>query len=87
MKWQCRYCERWTEPKALVYDHFIPRIHGGLKLGYANKVLACYLCNFIKGSLRFKTMEESRTYIMSRRAFYHENDTGIPGIVSEVRTA
>lgn len=46
---RCQYCGERKEPRALNYDHVVPRVRGG-KTSWENIVTSCYPCNIRKGS-------------------------------------
>jgi len=45
---ECGYCHHVFEPRALNYDHVLPRSRGG-RTEWDNIVMACYVCNAKKG--------------------------------------
>lgn len=51
----CQYCGKAFEPKALTYDHVIPRSKGG-QTEWTNVVTCCVPCNLRKGG---RTPEEA----------------------------
>lgn len=74
----CGYCgvAQKDVDKGFETDHFIPKSAGGSDLP-SNLVPACHVCNQIKGSRVFKTIEEASQYIhgklwSSNRARYAE---------------
>lgn len=71
---RCMYCERsfgspvirkgrlvWLR---VTWDHLVPFSYGQNNYRY-NFVAACQICNGLKGSMMFATIEEARTYIVS----------------------
>ncbi len=48
-QFRCQYCRKRFEPKALNYDHVIPRDRGG-KTVWENIVSSCYPCNSVKAN-------------------------------------
>lgn len=48
-QFRCQYCRKRFEPKALNYDHVIPRDRGG-KTVWENIVSSCYPCNSHKAN-------------------------------------
>ena len=48
------------------WDHFVPFAYSQNNYAY-NFVAACQICNGIKGSNTFKTLEEARIYVMTIR--------------------
>ncbi|TLZ87260.1 MAG: hypothetical protein E6K00_05760 [Methanobacteriota archaeon] len=48
------------------WDHFVPFAYSQNNYAY-NFVAACQICNGIKGSSTFRTLEEARVYVMAIR--------------------
>ena len=73
---RCLYCDMLfnsaVERKGrLIYlkvnwDHFVPFAYSQNNYAY-NFVAACQICNGIKGSSTFRTLEEARVYVMAIR--------------------
>ena len=73
---RCLYCEQTfgtpvMKRNRLIYlkvnwDHFVPFSYSQNNYGY-NFVAACQICNGIKSSHMFKTLEEARIYVRTIR--------------------
>lgn len=68
---RCQYCgldglhafENWL---VLTIDHVHPHAHGGSRK-MSNLVTACRPCNLLKGKHVFKSTEEAREFVLSKR--------------------
>ena len=71
---RCLYCQRlfgsavirkdklvWLK---VTWDHLVPFAYGQNNNGY-NFAASCQICNGLKGSLMFATIDEARTYVVS----------------------
>jgi 5-methylcytosine-specific restriction endonuclease McrA len=66
--YKCAYCDCNIQlDENTHFDHFIPWVFSGNSRPY-NMVASCALCNNIKYSHHFDTMEEARLYISQKRA-------------------
>lgn len=61
---KCQYCGERFMPKALNYDHVIPRCRGG-KTDWTNIVTSCYPCNERKGH---RTLEQAGMQLLRKPA-------------------
>ena len=88
----CLYCER-TFGSAVIrkgkltwlrvtWDHLVPFCYGQNN-NAINFVAACQICNGIKGSLMFATIEEAQTYIVSLSEVLESTETAPSGDVTE----
>ncbi len=78
-QFKCQYCgldglhnfENWM---ILTVDHVHPHAKGGVR-HMDNLVTACQPCNVIKGKRIFKTFEDAKAFVLSKReewrGFYH----------------
>jgi len=59
------------------WDHFVPFAYSQNNYAY-NFVAACQICNGIKGSNTFKTLDEAKVYVMTIRILkgVHEDGDG-----------
>lgn len=82
--WACLYCdEPFHSLRRVCWDHFVP-----LSLAHNNAtqnfVAACRLCNSLKGSLVFETVEEVRTYVRRKiEKREHRRLRKMPRVVQE----
>ena len=61
-KGKCQYCGSPFDPKALTYDHVIPRSKGG-QTEWTNIVTCCMACNLRKGG---RTPEEAGMFLIRK---------------------
>jgi 5-methylcytosine-specific restriction endonuclease McrA len=73
---RCYYCgldglHRFENWLILTIDHVHPHAKGGAR-SMTNLVTACQPCNLIKGKRVFKSSEEAREYVLSKRAEWRQ---------------
>jgi len=72
----CRYCG-WSGVTnfdqgllgSLTIDHVVPKKHGGSEED-SNLVVACHVCNMLKGQEKCSSIENDREIIARKRAKY-----------------
>lgn len=82
---RCLYCQRlfgsavirkvkllWLK---VTWDHLVPFSYGQNNNGY-NFAASCQICNGLKGSLMFATIDEARTYVISLSDAREPTETG-----------
>ena len=74
--YKCQYCgldglQRFENWLVLTIDHVQPQARGGPRT-LANLVTACQPCNTIKGRHLFKSMEDARKYVLTKREHWEK---------------
>ena len=71
-EYSCQYCgihcyESYVNnPKSVTIDHATPFSHGGSN-SPENLITCCRECNGLKWNMIFKTFEEAREYVLSKK--------------------
>jgi 5-methylcytosine-specific restriction endonuclease McrA len=70
-RYRCRYCgldglASFENALIMSVDFVVPRAHKGKK-DPSNLVACCRPCNMIKGRRVYGSLEEARTYVLTRR--------------------
>ena len=74
--YRCRYCgldglANFENSLVMSVDFVLPRARKGRK-DPENLVVACRPCNVIKGKKVFKSFEDAKEYVLSRRSELHK---------------
>lgn len=77
--WVCQYCGEGSKEDFEVYlraslciDHIKPKKHGGSEHDPNNKVVACHVCNKLKGQRDCDSVERGREIIAQQRELYRK---------------